>query len=266
MTEPIGKTPLEEWGADPQHVEMLMGNLALTFLEYLIATRRWMNGEGHKDEKIFPLMEKVISVMGQHVHERLIRLNKHFYALAAQTLTDVYSGYQEGAIPDQEGLRDVVKQYFDPWKVELTPGQLSMFAPGRETITEHGGPAQFAKYALGRLQQVHWKSVHNWGIKLDEFADLSEEQRFPYGIKVTPQEIRDFVGNYVDQLEGGLADIDKFFETTLIVETSLRKSIQAAQTQQDVSDAPRDQGDAQGPVGATRRKAPGPGRPRRRSK
>lgn len=265
MTGHGTKTPLEDMGVSPEQAEAFVGSVIFVLLEYLIAGLRYLKGEGHKDETIDPLMERVLKAIGPHAQERMARGGRVLYAWIADTLTDVYRGYQEGSIVDQEELRNVIKRVFDAFKCELTPGQVSMFAPTREGISERGGPAQFAKYALGRLQQVHWKTVHNWVVKVDEIA--ASPKRPPYGIEVTPKEIREYVGHLVDQVEGFEAVFEKTFtEVTTTVDASLNKPIQVAQRQQHVSDAPCDEREAPRPVRSARRKAPGPGRPRRRSK
>ena len=72
---------------------------------------------------------------------------KWFVAECLRELKSIYEFYRDGYTETREDLREVLKAYFAKLKVPLTHGQLEMLAPERAAISEHGGPAQFAKYA-----------------------------------------------------------------------------------------------------------------------
>lgn len=239
---------------DPREYEDLIGTAAVLIVKYLIAGLRWMKGEGHKDETVDPLMEKVLGAIIPHISERMQFLDRGFSAIAQDDLTTFYRQFQDGAFPAQEDLRSAVKDYFAALRLELTAGQLTMLTPNRATISRHGGPSQCAKVALGRLWQRHWKTIHNWASEWDGLTEEQLNRLSPYGITVTAQEIRDFVSKYLDAAEA-------FPERITQVLDDIERAGPTATSRGDTP-IPRDMMGPKRPIRTVR----GPGRPRRSRK
>ena len=188
-------------GINAVEMENLIGAVAVVFVRYLIAGLRWAKGEGHKDQQIDPLVEKMLSLMVPHIRKKYEWGQKWVVAQILKDLRTIYRMYLDGIIETRGDLREALKQYMGKLKVELTPGQFGMLAPDRASISKVGGPAQFAKHAMGRLSNVHWKTIHQWWKEGDRRPpdDFREhELRFAYGVEVTPQEICAFINKYAE--------------------------------------------------------------------
>ena len=200
MADPHRPSKFEEIGIDPEHAERFVGAAALTLVEYFIAGLRFMNGEGREDKRVDPVVEKVLKAVSPHLFKTATMNRRLLLSQYLEDLTAIYRQYQDGLLRDQDQLREVVKKFLGLWRFEATSGQLALLAPDRTTVSRHGGAAQYAKHAVGTLEQVHWKTVHNWTVEAEEYLGRLELDELPYGILVTPEDICAFVNKHANSL------------------------------------------------------------------